>query len=77
MSLRTGICPNSKAYDCFLMVDEAHSMLVLGKTGRGVDEHFGIDPKDIDIHMGTLIERIRNVWRIFGRRSQSYRVSAI
>lgn len=43
-----------KAYDCFLMVDEAHSMLVLGKTGRGVDEHFGIDPKDIDIHMGTL-----------------------
>ncbi|HPX93386.1 MAG TPA: aminotransferase class I/II-fold pyridoxal phosphate-dependent enzyme [Bacillota bacterium] len=43
-----------KTYDCFLMVDEAHSMLVLGKTGRGVDEHFGIDPKDIDIHMGTL-----------------------
>lgn len=43
-----------KEYDCFLMVDEAHSMLVLGETGRGVDEHFGIDPKDIDIHMGTL-----------------------
>ncbi|HNZ63373.1 MAG TPA: aminotransferase class I/II-fold pyridoxal phosphate-dependent enzyme, partial [Bacillota bacterium] len=43
-----------KAYDCFLMVDEAHSMLVLGETGHGVDEHFGIDPKDIDIHMGTL-----------------------
>ncbi|NLB51040.1 MAG: aminotransferase class I/II-fold pyridoxal phosphate-dependent enzyme [Clostridiaceae bacterium] len=43
-----------KAYDCFLMVDEAHSMLVLGETGRGVDEHFGIDPKEIDIHMGTL-----------------------
>ncbi len=43
-----------KEYDCFLLVDEAHSMLVLGETGRGVDEHFGIDPKDIDIHMGTL-----------------------
>ena len=43
-----------KEYDCFLMVDEAHSMLVLGESGRGVDEHFGIDPKDIDIHMGTL-----------------------
>ncbi|MFA5586704.1 MAG: aminotransferase class I/II-fold pyridoxal phosphate-dependent enzyme [Saccharofermentanales bacterium] len=43
-----------KAYDAFLMVDEAHSMLVLGKTGRGVDEHFGIDPREIDIHMGTL-----------------------
>ena len=48
-----------KAYDCFLMVDEAHSMLVLGKTGRGVDEHFGIDPKDIDIHMGTLSKGFR------------------
>lgn len=43
-----------KEYDCFLMVDEAHSMLVLGETGRGVDEYFGIDPADIDIHMGTL-----------------------
>ena len=43
-----------KAYDCFLMVDEAHSMLVLGETGRGVDEYYGIDPRDIDIHMGTL-----------------------
>jgi 8-amino-7-oxononanoate synthase/acyl carrier protein len=41
-------------HDCFLMVDEAHSMLVLGESGRGVDEHFGIDPKEIDIHMGTL-----------------------
>ncbi len=41
-------------YDCFLMVDEAHSMLVLGETGRGVDEYYGIDPEDIDIHMGTL-----------------------
>lgn len=43
-----------KAYDCFLLVDEAHSMLVLGENGRGVDEYFGIDPSDIDIHMGTL-----------------------
>ncbi|HZK28819.1 MAG TPA: aminotransferase class I/II-fold pyridoxal phosphate-dependent enzyme, partial [Clostridia bacterium] len=43
-----------KAYDCFLLVDEAHSMLVLGENGRGVDEYYGIDPDDIDIHMGTL-----------------------
>lgn len=43
-----------KKYDAFLMVDEAHSMLVLGEHGRGVDEYFGLDPNDIDVHMGTL-----------------------
>jgi glycine C-acetyltransferase len=37
-----------------LMVDEAHSLGVLGKTGRGIQEHFGLHPDDIDIKMGTL-----------------------
>ena len=43
-----------KKYGCWLMVDEAHSLGVLGKTGRGVGEHYGIDFKDVDIWMGTL-----------------------
>jgi len=43
-----------RRYQCLLMVDEAHSIGVLGKTGRGLAEHFGIDPGEVDIWMGTL-----------------------
>ncbi|MFH1880691.1 MAG: aminotransferase class I/II-fold pyridoxal phosphate-dependent enzyme, partial [Bacillota bacterium] len=43
-----------KKYGCFLLVDEAHSTCVIGKTGGGVDEYFGLAPNDVDIKMGTL-----------------------
>jgi 8-amino-7-oxononanoate synthase len=43
-----------RRYDAWLMVDEAHSIGVLGKTGRGLTEHYGIDPKDVDLIVGTL-----------------------
>lgn len=41
-------------YGAFLMVDEAHSACVIGETGRGVDEYFGLNGNEIDIKMGTL-----------------------
>jgi 8-amino-7-oxononanoate synthase len=37
-----------------LMVDEAHSFGTMGKTGHGIAQHFGIDPRGVDIWMGTL-----------------------
>lgn len=43
-----------KQYGCFLLVDEAHSACVIGETGGGVDEYFGLESGDIDIKMGTL-----------------------
>ncbi len=43
-----------KRYSAMLMVDEAHSIGVLGNTGRGIREYFDIDSKDVDLWMGTL-----------------------
>jgi 8-amino-7-oxononanoate synthase len=37
-----------------LMVDEAHSFGVLGPTGLGIREHFGLSGTDVDLWMGTL-----------------------
>ncbi len=43
----------------YLMVDEAHSIGVLGTHGKGIEEHFNIPPaQGIDIKMGTLSKAI-------------------
>ncbi len=49
-----------RKYNAWLMVDEAHSVGVLGKTGRGIEEHFDM-PGTIDIKMGTLSKTIPSV----------------
>lgn len=43
-----------KRHNAYLMVDEAHSMGVLGHRGFGIGEYFNIDPTDVDLWMGTL-----------------------
>jgi 8-amino-7-oxononanoate synthase len=43
-----------RRHKAFLMVDEAHSFGVMGATGLGLKEHFGLDGDAVDIWMGTL-----------------------
>jgi 8-amino-7-oxononanoate synthase len=43
-----------KRHGAFLMVDEAHSIGVLGNRGGGIGEHFGINPAAVELWMGTL-----------------------
>ncbi|CAB3376398.1 Hypothetical predicted protein [Cloeon dipterum] len=42
-----------RQYKAYLYVDEAHSIGAIGRNGRGVVDYFGVDPKEVDILMGT------------------------
>ncbi|CAH0516148.1 unnamed protein product [Peronospora belbahrii] len=50
-----------KKYKALLFIDEAHSFGTMGATGRGVCEHFDVDPRDIDIRMGTMSKALGSV----------------
>jgi 8-amino-7-oxononanoate synthase len=49
-----------KKYGARLMVDDAHGIGVLGETGRGTAEHFGLE-KDVDIIMGTYSKSLASI----------------
>jgi 8-amino-7-oxononanoate synthase len=41
-------------HGAFLMVDEAHSLGVVGATGKGIREHCGVASEQIDLWMGSM-----------------------
>ncbi|MBV8817202.1 MAG: aminotransferase class I/II-fold pyridoxal phosphate-dependent enzyme [Acidobacteriaceae bacterium] len=63
-SMDGDICPLpelvrlKKEFGCYLMIDESHATGVLGRTGRGTDEHFGINAGEVDIWTGSLAKAI-------------------
>ncbi|WP_175691539.1 aminotransferase class I/II-fold pyridoxal phosphate-dependent enzyme [Burkholderia anthina] len=47
-------CEIKERHGAFLLVDEAHSLGVLGATGRGIREHCGVASDRVDLWMGTM-----------------------
>jgi serine palmitoyltransferase len=60
-SMEGDLCPLreivalKKKYNCYLYVDEAHSIGALGKHGRGICDQLDIDTADVDVLMGIVL----------------------
>lgn len=50
----------AREFDAAVMVDDAHGIGVLGGTGRGTAEHFGLE-QDVDLVMGTFSKSMASV----------------
>jgi 8-amino-7-oxononanoate synthase len=50
----------AKQYNASIMIDEAHSLGVFGKQGRGVCQHFGLTD-DVDLIMGTFSKSLASI----------------
>ncbi|MCX5719107.1 MAG: aminotransferase class I/II-fold pyridoxal phosphate-dependent enzyme, partial [Nitrospirae bacterium] len=50
----------AKKYGARTMVDDAHSIGVLGKNGRGTAEHFGLE-NEVDLIMGTYSKSLESI----------------
>ncbi|MFF0613818.1 type I polyketide synthase [Nocardia tengchongensis] len=49
-----GLIEVKKKHKALLMIDEAHSIGVLGATGGGIGEYFGVDRSDVELWSGTM-----------------------
>jgi 8-amino-7-oxononanoate synthase len=45
-------------YNFFILLDESHSFGCLGPNGRGVCEHYGINPREVDVFTSSLYKSI-------------------
>ena len=50
----------AKQYNASVMVDEAHSIGVFGRQGRGTCDHFGVT-QDVDLIMGTFSKSLASI----------------
>ncbi len=59
----------ARLYGARVMVDEAHSTGVLGETGRGTGEHFGLE-SDIDVIMATASKSLASIGGFIASREE-------
>ncbi len=55
-----GIVPLARKFGARILVDDAHGIGVLGPTGRGTPEHFGLE-SEIDLVMGTFSKTFASI----------------
>ncbi|MBO7190528.1 MAG: pyridoxal phosphate-dependent aminotransferase family protein [Elusimicrobiaceae bacterium] len=66
-SMEGDICPLpdivkiGKKYGARIMVDDAHATGIIGKTGRGTCEHFGLENGEVDLIVGTCSKTFATV----------------
>ena len=66
-SMEGDICPLpeivkiGKKYGARIIVDDAHATGILGKTGRGTCEHFGLENGEVDLVVGTCSKTFATV----------------
>jgi 8-amino-7-oxononanoate synthase len=59
----------AKLYNARVMVDDAHSLGVLGETGRGTSEHFGLGP-EVDIVMVSASKSLASIGGFIAAREE-------
>ncbi len=66
-SMEGDICPLpeivkiGKKYGARIMVDDAHATGIIGKTGRGTCEYFGLENGEVDLIVGTCSKTFATV----------------
>ncbi|MDR1499832.1 MAG: pyridoxal phosphate-dependent aminotransferase family protein [Tannerellaceae bacterium] len=60
----------SKKYNASVMVDEAHGIGVMGESGRGVCNHFGVTA-DVDLIMGTFSKSLASIGGFIASNSET------
>ncbi|PKN02020.1 MAG: 8-amino-7-oxononanoate synthase [Elusimicrobia bacterium HGW-Elusimicrobia-1] len=64
-----GIVKLARAYNARVLVDDAHSLGVLGDNGRGTSEHFKLE-SEVDLIMGTASKSLASIGGFIAGREE-------
>ena len=64
----------AREHEAWLVVDDAHGLGVVGDTGRGVCEHFGLSADDVPVLIGTFGKAFGTFGAFVAGRRRPHRV---